>query len=150
MSVEMEDAAARAPWHLWVIGGVSLLWNAVGAFDYLMTQSRAEWYMAEFTPEQLEYFYAFPAWADAGWAFGVWGAFFGSVALLLRRSWAVWLFGLSILGLIVTSIYNFVLTNGAELMGGGIGVWIFSGLIWLITIALFFYAKRMAAKGVLR
>ncbi|GAB5507111.1 MAG: hypothetical protein Rhirs2KO_22740 [Rhizobiaceae bacterium] len=150
MSVEMEDAAARAPWHLWVIGGVSLLWNAVGAFDYLMTQSRAEWYMAEFTPEQLEYFYAFPAWADAGWAFGVWGAFFGSVALLLRRSWAVWLFGLSILGLIVTSIYNFVLTNGAELMGGGIGVWIFSGLIWLITIALFFYARRMAAKGVLR
>ncbi|MBO6540731.1 MAG: hypothetical protein JJ969_15195 [Rhizobiaceae bacterium] len=150
MSVETENAAARTPWHLWVVGGVSLLWNAVGAFDYLMTQSRAEWYMAEFTPEQLEYFYAFPAWADAGWAFGVWGAFFGSVALLLRRSWAVWLFGLSILGLIVTSIYNFVLTNGAELMGGGIGVWIFSGLIWLITIALFFYARRMAAKGVLR
>ena len=150
MSVETENTAARTPWHLWVIGGVSLLWNAVGAFDYLMTQSRAEWYMAEFTPEQLEYFYAFPAWADAGWAFGVWGAFLGSVALLLRRSWAVWLFGLSILGLIVTSVYNFVLTNGAELMGGGIGVWIFSGLIWLITIALFFYARRMAAKGVLR
>ena len=150
MSVETENTAARTPWHLWVIGGVSLLWNAVGAFDYLMTQSRAEWYMAEFTPEQLEYFYAFPAWADAGWAFGVWGAFFGSVALLLRRSWAVWLFGLSIFGLIVTSVYNFVLTNGAELMGGGIGVWIFSGLIWLITIALFFYARRMAAKGVLR
>lgn len=150
MSVETENAAARTPWHLWAVGGASLLWNAVGAFDYLMTQSRAEWYMVEFTPEQLEYFYAFPAWADAGWAFGVWGAFFGSVALLLRRSWAVWLFGLSILGLIVTSVYNFVLTNGAELMGGGIGVWIFSGLIWLITIALFFYARRMAAKGVLR
>ena len=150
MSVDVNGEAVRTPWHLWVVGGVSLLWNAMGAFDYLMTQSRAEWYMAEFTPQQLEYFYSFPVWADAGWAFGVWGSVLGSVALLLRRNWAVWLFGLSILGLLVTSIYNFVLTNGAEVMGEGAAVWIFTGLIWAVTIALFFYARRMAARGVLR
>ncbi len=144
------EGAVRAPWHLWVVGAVSLLWNAMGAFDYLMTQSRAEWYMGQFTPEQLDYFYSFPIWADAAWALGVWGAVLGSLALLLRRNWAVWLFGISIVGLVFTTIYNFVLTNGAELMGGGAATWVFSILIWVITIALFFYARSMAKAGVLR
>ncbi len=50
------------PLHLWIVGALSLLWNAVGAFDYLMTQTRNQAYMSDFTPEQLEYFYGFPAW----------------------------------------------------------------------------------------
>ncbi|MBO6718217.1 MAG: hypothetical protein JJ913_09710 [Rhizobiaceae bacterium] len=142
--------AGRAPLHLWIVGVLSLLWNAMGAFDYLMTQSRSEWYMSQFSPEQLDYFYSFPLWADAAWALGVWGAFFGSLALLLRRSWAVWLFGVSIAGLVLTSIYNFVLTNGAELMGEGAEVWVLTLLIWGITLALFFYARWLTAQGVLR
>ncbi|MEX0957453.1 MAG: hypothetical protein WDZ83_19835 [Rhizobiaceae bacterium] len=150
MTEQTSTHVVRAPWHLWVVGVVSLLWNAMGAFDYLMTQSRSDWYMAQFTPEQLEYFYSFPIWADAAWAFGVWGSVLGSLALLLRRSWAVWLFGLSVVGLVFTSIYNFVLTNGIELMGGGAAVWMFSILIWVITLALFFYARWMTRAGVLR
>lgn len=141
---------ARAPWHLWVVGVVSLLWNTMGAFDYVMTQSRADWYMSQFTQEQLDYFYGFPAWVDATWALGVWGAFLGSLALLLRRNWAVWLFGISIVGLVLTTIYNFVLTDGAELMGGGAFISVFTALIWALTLALFFYARWMASKGVLR
>jgi hypothetical protein len=144
------ESAMRAPWHLWAVGVVSLLWNAMGAFDYLMTQSRSDWYMSQFTPEQVAYFTGFPLWADAAWALGVWGAFLGSLALLLRRNWAVWLFGISIAGLVFTSIYNFVLTDGMAMMGGGAFVWILTILIWAITIALFFYARWMAAVGVLR
>jgi hypothetical protein len=150
MSEQAGTAAAPAPWHLWVVGVVSLLWNAMGAFDYLMTQSRSDWYMAQFTTEQIDYFTGFPFWADAAWALGVWGAFLGSLALLLRRNWAVWLFGISVAGLVVTSIYNLVLTNGIELMGGSAFVWVFTILVWAITIALFFYARWMAAAGVLR
>lgn len=29
----------RAPWHLWLIGIIAVLWHAGGAFDYLMTQT---------------------------------------------------------------------------------------------------------------
>jgi hypothetical protein len=144
------EGAVRAPWHLWVVGVISLLWNAMGAFDYIMTQSRSEWYMSQFTQEQLDYFYSFPAWADASWALGVWGAVLGSVALLLRRSWAVWLFGISIIGLVLTTIYNFVLTDGAAMMGDGATVWILTLLVWAITIALFVYARWLTRTGVLR
>ena len=27
----------KTPWHLWAVGGLTLLWNAVGIFSYTMT-----------------------------------------------------------------------------------------------------------------
>ena len=137
----------KTPVHLWIIGVVSLLWNAMGAFDYLATKLRLDFYMSQFTPEQYEYFLAFPAWMVIAWAFGVWGSFFGSLSLLLRKSWAVWLFGASIAGLAVSTLYNFVLSNGAEIMGSQ-GM-IFTGVIWVIALLLFFYARAMDKRGVL-
>ena len=143
----MSEQSVKAPGHFWAVAIISLLWNCVGAFDYSATHLRLEWYMSAFTPEQLEYFYGFPAWAVAAWAFGVWGALLGSIALLLRKSWAVGLFGASIAGLVFTTVYNFVLTDGAALMGAG-GM-AFSAVIWAIALFLFFYARAMAKRGLL-
>jgi hypothetical protein len=52
--------AAKAPIAFWIIAVLSLLWNAVGAFDYLATQLELESYMSQFTQEQLDYSYGFP------------------------------------------------------------------------------------------
>jgi hypothetical protein len=51
----MNETNTRIPAHLWVVGALSLLWNAVGAFDYTATQMRLESYMSQFTPQQLDY-----------------------------------------------------------------------------------------------
>jgi hypothetical protein len=137
----------KAPIHLWIVGIISLLWNAVGAFDYTATQMKLDFYMSQFTPEQLDYFYGFPAWVDAGWALGVWGALLGSLTLLLRKAFAVWLFGVSILGMVATSLYTFVLTDATGVAQEG--ALTFSIVIWVIALFLFFYAKAMAARRVL-
>jgi len=144
----MNQNLTKVPRHLWIVGALSLLWNAVGAFDYLATQLRLEFYMSQFTPEQLAYFYGFPAWAVAAWAIAVWSSLLGSLGLLLRKSWAVALFGIAIAGMAITSIYNFVLTDGLSMIGTG-GM-IFTAVIWLIALCLFFYARAMARRGVLR
>lgn len=143
----MSEQSVKTPRQLWVIGAIAVLWNAMGAFDYTATHLRLEWYMSAFTPEQLEYFYGFPAWAVAAWALGVWGSFVGSIALLLRKSWAVWSFGVSIAGLVCTTLYNFVLTDGAAIMGSDAVA--FTAIIWAIALFLFFYARAMAKRGVL-
>lgn len=143
-----EAPVMTVPRHLWVVGVLALLWNAVGAFDYAATQSRFEPYMSQFTPQQLEYFYAFPAWAVAAWAIAVWSALLGSLGLLMRRSWAAWLFGLSIAGMLVTAVYNFILTDGLSMLGAGGAA--FTAIIWIIAFLLFFYARRMKQRGVLR
>ena len=140
---------STTPKHLWIVCVVTLIWNAFGAFDYLMTVSQNEAYMSSFTPEQLAYFYSFPTWALAAWAIAIWSAVLGSVALLMRRGWAVGLFALSILGMIVSSVYTFVLSDGLDIMGG-VGHLIFMFIIWIVAIVLYLYAHAQKAQGVLR
>jgi len=142
------NATTKAPVHLWIVGILAVVWNAIGCFDYYATQSKLESYMSQFTPEQLEYFYGFPAWVDACWAIAVWGSLLGSILLLARKAWAVWLFGLAILGLAATTVYNFVLSDGMAVMGSGAAL--FSVVIWVIALFLFFYARAMVRKGVLK
>jgi len=144
----MTESATKAPRHLWIVSVLSLLWNAVGAFDYSATQFRMQSYMSQFTPEQLAYFYAFPSWAVAAWAIAVWGALLGSFCLLLRKAWAVWLFGASIGGMVLTGVYSYVLTDGMALVGTGGAI--FTAVIWLIAFSLYFYARAMTRRGVLR
>ena len=87
----MTDAPATRtspPWHLWVVGVLSLLWNAFGATDFVMTMlNRDAWFdMMGVTADQAAMMEAMPAWTYAAWFAGTWGAFLGSLALLLRST----------------------------------------------------------------
>ena len=148
MSEAVLARGTRRPVHLWVVGILALLWNSFGAFDYVATQMRLEAYWGQFSEQQRAYFESFPSWFVAVWAIGVWSAFAGSIALLLARRWAVGAFALSIVALAVSTIYNFGLSEGAEVMGtAGIGMTVF---IWLVALALLAYAIRQKNNGVLR
>ena len=140
--------AVRTPAHLWFVGVLALLWNGIGAFDYLATRMKLDLYMSQFTEVELAYFYGFPAWAVAGWAFGVWGAVAGSVGLLVRRRWSPWAFAVSLAGMVVSSVYTLGMSDGAEVMGSG-GL-VFSAVIWLVAVLLLAYSWRQSARGVLR
>ncbi|MDT8369238.1 MAG: hypothetical protein RQ745_08510 [Longimicrobiales bacterium] len=139
--------SSGTPRHLWIVGGLALLWNGFGAFDYLMTQTGNEAYLAQFSPEQLEFFTTFPYWVVSFWALAVWGAVLGSVLLLLRKRLAAPVFLVSFVSMVITSAHNFLLVNGAELMGAA-GV-VFSGVIFLVALGLWLYARSMARVGVL-
>lgn len=141
------QAQSRTPTHVWIVGTLALLWHLMAVFDYLATQMEWEFYMGEFTQEQLDYFYGFPSWVVAAWAFAVWAGLAGAVGLLLRRSWAVWAFVISLLGLAFSSLYNFGMSNGAEIMGQA-GV-IFTVVIWIVAILLLWYSWKQARNGVL-
>jgi hypothetical protein len=116
--------------HLWVVGTLGLAWSAIGAFDYVMTETRNATYMSAFTPEQLAFFYGFPAWVVAAWAIAVW-VFFASLA-----------------GPLLTTFHNYVLSNGMEIFGDG-GSQALTVLIFLVSLALFLYARAMRRRRVL-
>lgn len=139
---------SSTPWHLWLVGVLSLLWNAFGAYDYLMTQTQNEAYMGQFTPEQLEYFYGFPAWVVFFWATAVWASLAGSVLLLFRKRIAEKVFLVAMVCMFVSMFYNYVLTNGIEIMGGGAALGMTITIV-VVAIALWYYARRQAAAGVL-
>ena len=148
MSEAHETDVASTPWHLWVIGIVALVWSAMGALDYVMTQTRNEAYMSSFTPEQLSFFYGIPAWAVATWAIAVWGGVLGAILLLIRRRHAVWVFLASLIAMVITTFQNYVLSNGMEIMGDAFSLG-FTAAIFLFAQAFFLYARTMLKRKVL-
>ena len=139
----------KIPVHLWIVGGVATLWNALGAFDYVMTQTRNEAYLANFTDPQRIYFDSFPIWMEAAWACGVWGGMLGSLLLLARSRYAVAAFALSLAGLAISTVYQYVLsTPPPEMMAGAMLA--MNLAIWAVAIGLLVYALRMRRRGVLR
>lgn len=143
-----DKIASKTPWHLWAVGLVSLLWNSGGAISYTMTHLGMLESM-EMPPDQIAFYSSFPAWATAFWALGVWGCFFGSLALLFRSRFAVWLFAISIVGLIGTTVFQWGVADMPAALTTT-GHKLFAATIWVITIGLFIYARRMRAAGVLR
>jgi hypothetical protein len=136
---------ARTPWHLWAVGAVTLLFNAMGAFSYTATRLGM---LAELgmTPEQIAFISGFPVWANAVWALGVWGALAGSLLILLRSRWAVWAMVVGTVGLVGTTLFSYVIADTPpEMQAPALDL-----TIWAVTLFLLVYAIRMTKGGVLR
>lgn len=142
---------AKTPWHLWVVGVIAVLWNAMGAVDFTMTQLKSEAYLKAFTPEQLAYFSSVPFWAVFVWGLGTWGGVLGSLLLLFRRGFTVKLFAASLVGAALTNVYTYGLSDGLKVMGGNATAAIaLSAGIFVIAVLLLVYARAMRRRGVLR
>lgn len=150
----IETGAARStPTHLWVVGGLALIWNAFGGYDYLMTRMRDTDYLAGMMPGVpaqtiLDWIDSFPLWAQVGWGLGVWMGVLGSVLLMMKSRHAVLAFLLSLVGMALSFGYQFMgPPPPAGLNEGAMGM--VPLLIIAVGIALFLYARSMRAKGVL-
>ncbi len=144
----------RTPVHLWIVGALALLWNGLGAFDYLMTRMRNTEYLASMMPTvdpnaMLAWIDGFPVWAQFGWALGVWGGMLGAVLLLVRSRWAVPVFAASLVGALLGLGYQIVAAPPLAGMEGAMADLMPFAII-LIALALFVYARAMKAKGVWR
>jgi len=136
-------------WHIWVIGLLTLAWNAIGALDYFMTQSKNETYMAQFSPEQLSFFYGFPLWVNASWAIAVWFSVAGSILILMRSRYAAPVLGISLLAMVATAIHNFLLSDiNMQDVVGNEAVY-FTAVIFVVALALWIYAWQMVRRGLL-
>jgi hypothetical protein len=142
--------SGRTPTHLWVVGILSLLWNAFGATDYVMTETgNLAWFeMMGMGQAELDFFASLPTWAVALWAIGVWGSVAGSILLLLRLRYAATAYLLSLLGALASFVAQYTMEKPATLETGMQVV--FPIVILILIAAQWFYARRQAAAGVLR
>ncbi|MEO7889899.1 MAG: hypothetical protein ABIW19_07845 [Vicinamibacterales bacterium] len=146
----MTDLTHKAPWHLWLVGAIAVLFNAIGVFDHVMSMAKGASYLASagMTPAQIAHYEAMPAWMLAVWAVGVWGAMLGSVLLLLRNRRAFPVFAASLAAFLLSLVYTYGLTNGGEIMGRQMMV--VSGVITALLLFFMWYAWLMSKRGVLR
>lgn len=139
---------AATPIHVWVVGIVSLLWNAFGGYDYIMTNTRNADYIAQFPPEMMQIVDVFPVWVTAAWGCAVWGAVAGSVLLLLRSRYAVHAFVVSLAGLAVNQFYRTTIDIPQSMKTSEMTA--MTALIWALAILLLWYAWRQRKAGILR
>ena len=146
-------ASARAPAHLWIVGLLATAWNAIGAYDYLMTRLQNMEYLSSMpgvdAQEMLAYIEAYPIWAQIGWGLGVWGGVAGSLLLLMRSRFAVHAFALSLFGMALSFGYMFFGPPGPA--GTDVGMLAyFPYVVMLIGVLLLLYSTSMLRKGALR
>lgn len=146
---------ARAPMWFWVSAVAATLWNAFGAYDYLMTRTRNMDYLSQMpgvSPQDIiAYIDSYPLYAHVGWGLGVWGGLLGSLLLLLARSrFAFHAFAVSLLGMALSFGYQYL---GGSPMPAGMedGAHKYMPLfIIAVGMALLLFARSMQSKGVLR
>lgn len=145
----METSATRTPWHLWVVGGLALLWNAYGCFDYTMSKLQGDTYLksAGMNADQISHFHALPAWMTAVWAIGVWGAALGSILLLVRSRHAVAAFAASLIAYVLSLVYYHAI---APMPGSGQAMLVMQAVILLGCVLFLWYAMSARRRGVLR
>ncbi len=148
-----EAVERRTPVHLWIVGVLSLLWNSFGAVDYTMTRLRNTEYLSSIpgitAEELLAYIDSYPVWAQIGWGLGVWGAFAGSILLLLRSRFAVPAFALSLIGAIMSLGYQWLGLPAPPALSEGAMAYI-PVFIIIVAAALLYYTWRQRRNGVLR
>ena len=96
----------------WLLSIIALVWNGMGVNAYLQQAYNTESYQTMYSEEQLEIAANMPAWVTAAFAIAVFAGALGAIGLLLRKSWAVKLWLLSLIAVIVQMGY--ILINGHE------------------------------------
>ncbi|MFZ5617340.1 MAG: sugar transporter [Pseudomonadota bacterium] len=138
----------KPSWFFWTVAVLALLWNAFGVFDFWMTSTGDEQYLADYDPQIIEWIIGFPIWRKAIWAASVASGVFGALALLARRRVAVPLlllyFALMVFGF---AGHDILLADGVK-MYGALGL-IMSAALIAVAGMQWLYADRAAKKGYL-
>jgi len=143
----MTDTAAgpRTPWHLWVVGILALLWCAAGAYTFFMAQQGR---LPNIDPEEAAYYANLRIWQIALLGVNTIGGVVAALLLLLRNKLSMWLFAVSVLGIIVINTAELITGDSRMLVDRG--ALIATPVIFAIAVLLVVYASAMKKRGVLR
>lgn len=130
----------------WILSVLALIWNLKGVDAYIQQAYNTERHQAMYPdPEQLDIVNNLPAWVTAAFAIAVFSGAIGSLFLLLRKKLATSLFVISLIAVIIQTLYNVFISEGKQFFGTfEYSMFI---LIPLVGIFLVWYAKKSAQKG---
>lgn len=146
MTDDTAPADVKPGWHIWLVGILGVLWNGFGCYDYIMTVSKNEGYLAGYPKEMLDYWFAMPWWMFGIWAVGVFGALLGSIALLMKSKAAVTFFAAAWIASVISLITGAMDQNAPKMEGMDI----FPYVIVAIGLGFLAYAWWQSRRGALR
>jgi len=129
----------------WIISVGALLWNLMGVGVFAMHAMMTPEVLAN-TPEAYQAQYAvFPSWYTFVFGMAVIGGAVGCIGLVLRKKWALILFVLSLLGILMQQLVFWVLTDiGKSLDGFNL---VMTLMIPAVAIFLIWFTRKKTTAG---
>ncbi len=146
----ISDHIKKTPWHLWFVALFFLLLNIFGLYDYIMVLDLNEAYFKSqnFGSPIITYFTYYPLLPRIFWTIGVTSGVITPILILMRTRWAVWLAFVCVISLGCLHIITFGFMNRWNVFGPWLSL--FDTSIFLLTVGLYLYCRRMSARGVLQ
>lgn len=145
-----EVTATKVPATYWIVAVLSLIWNAFGSYDYVMTRTRNMDYLAQMGDPRalLAWIDSFPLWVQILWPVGVWSSLLGSLLLIGRSRHAPSAFLVSLAAAIGSFGYQFAVSPPVAIdtsANNAIGV-----AILAIILFLWWFSRRALVRGWIR
>lgn len=141
----MSPNAQTIPRSYWIVSGLALAWNLVGLAAYVAQVTMSPEALSELPESQRVMYESTPAWATSAFAVATTAGVLGSVLLLLRMTWAVPLFLVSLAAVFVQMYHAYVLADAFALSGTA-GV-VQTALIIGVGVALIWFSRDAKEKG---
>jgi len=142
----MSETRSKTFIGFWVIAIAALIWNLMGAANFLFQMNPENIALMPDTHRALIEDRA--VWTTAGFAAGVFGGVIGAILMMLRRIWAVPAFALSLIGVLVAILPTIGLIRDASLTTADVALMIVMPVF--VALILWLYARKIAARGWLR
>lgn len=133
------------PTWFWIIAVLALIWNLLGVMAFFGQVMMTPETLAALPEDQRSIYESMPSWVNIAFALAVFGGTLGCIALLLKKSWAIPLFIISLVGIIAQMYHSFFISNSYEVFGPG-GL-IMPVMVILIGIFLVWFSKKSTVNG---
>ncbi len=129
----------------WIIGIVALLWNLMGLGAFIMSLNMSEDTLALMSEAQRAEYESTPMWLTIAFGVATICGTLGCIALLMRKNWAVWLFIISLVAVIIQ--FGFGVINSAAVKEGGATALIMPLVVIIVAGGLWYYSKKCEEWG---
>jgi hypothetical protein len=135
----------KPPIWFYIVAVLALLWNVAGLLAVVGDLQLSAADIAALPPEQQAVYAARPLWSVIGSVVAVAAGTLGCLLLLMRKRWAILLFGVSLVGVVIQDLGIFVVAGAAKT--GDMTPLVLQSLVLVIAVALLVFARRARANG---
>jgi len=136
----------KPPIWFWIVAVLFVIWNLFGCYNYILAATATPEGLAKqgYTAEQVQFLLDVPALYLSVFALAVWTGLAAAILLLLRRSFAVTVYLISLVFVILSFIFDFVGGTFDVLGTAYLGIMSF---VLIMAIVEFFVARLFRSKA---
>jgi hypothetical protein len=143
----MNNQSTKTPIAFWIIGVIGLLWNGFGVVNWVRQTFMLDAVLEDVPEEQHVLYENIPLWLTLIFGIAVITGTLACIGLLMKKKWAVPLFLVSLITIVVQMGYGMLSAESREILGPTF--FILPVIVILVGALLYYYSRSAASKGLL-